>query len=169
MELFREDGCLTDEGLQALVEGSLDEWGRLEAAEHLSYCDRCMDRYTALLTGAVLEQPPRDLSRPVSRAILIRLMQNVYGRMAVAGVAAVLALTIWRSGNLGLILAQEDPLETYTPQQIDPPASTVVPKPKNDPPPRPGEEGGIAQKAYQAVTGLWNTLTGPDSGPQTTN
>ncbi|OUN72900.1 hypothetical protein B5G12_08055 [Faecalibacterium sp. An58] len=169
MELFREDGCLTDEGLQALVEGSLDEWGRLEAAEHLSYCDRCMDRYTALLTGAVLEQPPRDLSRPVSRAILIRLMQNVYGRMAVAGVAAVLALTIWRSGSLGLILAQGDPLETYTPQQIDPPASTVVPKPKNDPPPRPGEEGGIAQKAYQAVTGLWNTLTGPDSGPQTTN
>src|SRR5699024_11729655 len=60
MELFREDGCLTDEGLQALVGGSLDEWGRLEAAEHLSYCDRCMDRYTALLTGAVLEQPPRD-------------------------------------------------------------------------------------------------------------
>ena len=51
MELFREDGCLTDEGLQALVGGSLDEWGRLEAAEHLSYCDRCMDRYTALLTG----------------------------------------------------------------------------------------------------------------------
>ena len=91
MELIREDGCLTDEGLQALVGGSLDEWGRLEAAEHLSYCDRCMDRYTALLTGAVLEQPPRDLSRPMSRAILIRLMQNVYGRMAVAGVAAVLA------------------------------------------------------------------------------
>ena len=109
MELFREDGCLTDEGLQALVGGSLDEWGRLEAAEHLSYCDRCMDRYTALLTGAVLEQPPRDLSRPVSRAILIRLMQNVYGRMAVAGVAAVLALTIWRSGSLGLILAQGGP------------------------------------------------------------
>ena len=55
MELFDENGCLTDEGLQALTKGQLDEMGRLEAAEHLSYCDRCMDRYTALLTADVLE------------------------------------------------------------------------------------------------------------------
>ena len=32
LELFREDGCLTDEGLQALRDGQLDELGRLEAA-----------------------------------------------------------------------------------------------------------------------------------------
>ena len=57
MELFHENGCLTDEGLQALVNGELDELGRLEAAEHLSYCNRCLDRYTALLTGDVIEQP----------------------------------------------------------------------------------------------------------------
>lgn len=50
MELFDKNGCLTDEGLQALQAGGLDELGRLEAAEHLSYCDKCMDRYTALLT-----------------------------------------------------------------------------------------------------------------------
>ena len=35
MELFREDGCLTDEGLQALIDGQLDELGRLEAAEQI--------------------------------------------------------------------------------------------------------------------------------------
>ena len=49
MELFDKNGCLTDEGLQALQAGGLDELGRLETAEHLSYCDKCMDRYTALL------------------------------------------------------------------------------------------------------------------------
>lgn len=49
MELFDKNGCLTDEGLQALQAGGLDELGRLESAEHLSYCDKCMDRYTALL------------------------------------------------------------------------------------------------------------------------
>ena len=32
MELFDEKGCLTDEGLQALTGGQLDEMGRLEAA-----------------------------------------------------------------------------------------------------------------------------------------
>ena len=61
MELFDVKGCLSEEGLQALVGGQLDETQRLEAAEHLAYCDRCMDRYTALLTDDVLEQPPSTL------------------------------------------------------------------------------------------------------------
>ena len=59
MELFDKNGCLTDEGLQALQAGGLDELGRLETAEHLSYCDKCMDRYTALLTADALETPPQ--------------------------------------------------------------------------------------------------------------
>ena len=60
MELFDQNGCLTEEGLHAVIGGQLDELGRLEAAEHLSYCDECMDRYTALLTADVLEEPPRS-------------------------------------------------------------------------------------------------------------
>ena len=43
MELFDQNGCLTEEGLHAVIGGQLDELGRLEAAEHLSYCDECMD------------------------------------------------------------------------------------------------------------------------------
>lgn len=63
MELFDKNGCLTDEGLQALQAGGLDELGRLETAEHLAYCDKCMDRYTALLTADALDtgsQPEPD-------------------------------------------------------------------------------------------------------------
>ena len=89
MELFREDGCLTDEGLLAVTKGGLDELGRLETAEHLSYCDRCMDRYTALLTADALETPPKPLRGAVMSNIWVRLMQNTYGRVAVASVAAV--------------------------------------------------------------------------------
>lgn len=59
MELFREDGCMTDAGFRAMMDGQLDELGRLEAAEHLSYCDQCMDRYTALLTADALENRQR--------------------------------------------------------------------------------------------------------------
>ena len=91
MELFDAKGCLSEEGLQALVGGQLDETQRLEAAEHLAYCDRCMDRYTALLTDDVLEQPPRSARGAVMGTIWIRLMQNTWGRAAVATVAAVLA------------------------------------------------------------------------------
>lgn len=100
LELFREDGCLTDEGLQALRDGQLDELGRLEAAEHLSYCDKCMDRYTALLTADVLETPPRGVHGTIMTTIWVRLIQSTYGRVAVAGVAAVLALSLWRSGAI---------------------------------------------------------------------
>ena len=157
MELFREDGCLTDEGLQALVKGRLDELGRLEAAEHLSYCTKCLDRYTALLTGDKLVAPPRDLSRPLGRAVWVHLMTSVYGRVAVASVAAVLALSIWRSGSLTLILDRNaSALETYVPEQIAPPASATVPQSAYETPPRPGQKAGVVQKAQQAVSGFLN-------------
>ena len=65
MELFREDGCLSDEGLHALTAGQLDELGRLEAAEHLSYCDKCTDRYTALLTADALDLLAMKLRTPL--------------------------------------------------------------------------------------------------------
>ena len=116
MELFDAKGCLSEEGLQALVGGQLDETQRLEAAEHLAYCDRCMDRYTALLTDDVLEQPPRSARGAVMGTIWIRLMQNTWGRAAVAGVAAVLAFTMWRSGTIDQLLNFRQELHTWTPE-----------------------------------------------------
>ena len=115
MELFDAKGCLSEEGLQALVGGQLDETQRLEAAEHLAYCDRCMDRYTALLTDDVLEQPPRSARGAVMGTIWIRLMQNTWGRAAVATVAAVLALTMWRTGALTFVTDQGSDLQALLP------------------------------------------------------
>ena len=112
MELFREDGCMTDAGFRAMMDGQLDELGRLEAAEHLSYCDQCMDRYTALLTADALETPPRSVQGAVMGTIWARLMQNTYGRAAVAGVAAVLALLLlwdgWEKNDSWPELSLED-------------------------------------------------------------
>ena len=115
MELFDKSGCLTDEGLQALQAGQLDEPGRLEAAEHLAYCDKCTDRYTALLTADMLEEPPRSAHKAVMAAIWVRLMQNTWGRAAVAGVAAVLAFAMWRTGTIGQLLAFRQQLHSWTP------------------------------------------------------
>ena len=115
MELFDAKGCLSEEGLQALVGGQLDETQRLEAAEHLAYCDRCMDRYTALLTDDVLEQPPRSARGAVMGTIWVRLMQNTWGRAAVAAVAAVLALTMWRTGALTFVTDHSRDLQALLP------------------------------------------------------
>ena len=114
MELFDKNGCLTDEGLQALQAGGLDELGRLETAEHLSYCDKCMDRYTALLTADALETPPHSAHKAVMAAVWVRLMQNTWGRAAVAGVAAVLAFTMWRSGTVEQLLDFRQELRSWT-------------------------------------------------------
>ena len=104
---------ITPLGLQA---GGLDELGRLETAEHLAYCDKCMDRYTALLTADALETPPHSAHKAVMAAIWVRLMQNTWGRAAVAGVAAVLAFTMWRSGTIDQLLNFRQELHTWTPE-----------------------------------------------------
>ena len=74
-----------------------------------------MDCYTALLTADVLEEPPRSARKAVMTSIWVRLMQNTWGRAAVAGVAAVLALTMWRSGTVEQLLDFRQQVKTWMP------------------------------------------------------
>ena len=67
-----ESGCLTDHALQSLLNGSLEELERLEVAEHLSYCDSCVERYTALRVPQVLEEPPELMKQSILSALLKR-------------------------------------------------------------------------------------------------
>ena len=85
-ELFLENGHLSDAGLAALRDGQLDELARLEAAEHLSFCDACLDRYLALAEPVQI-QPPEDLTLPVMRRIRQRIARVVMNRYAVAAAA----------------------------------------------------------------------------------
>ena len=75
-----------------------------------------MDRYTALLTADVLEEPPRSARGAMMGTIWVRLMQNTWGRAAVAAVAAVLALTMWRSGTLKQILSTGETVRSWLPE-----------------------------------------------------
>ena len=99
MELFDQiSGCLTDEGLQALADGQLDELSRLEAAEHLAFCDACLDRYTALLAGPMIVQPPQDLQKPVWQRIRSQMFRVFTNRYATAAAAVAIAFCLWGSG-----------------------------------------------------------------------
>ena len=165
MELFDQNGCLTEEGLHAVIGGQLDELGRLEAAEHLSYCDKCMDRYTALLTADVLEEPPRSARGAVMGTIWVRLMQNTWGRAAVAAVAAVLALTLWRSGTVTQILEGTRDLKTWMPStsqtQPDQLGRPVQDDERTPTQPeqlgKPVQDKEPAPTLSQKLTGCWNT------------
>lgn len=97
--LFDDDsGCLTDFALQSLLAGSLEELERLEVAEHLSYCDGCVDRYTALLTGDVLEEPPELMKQSVLSALRKKAAKVFVNRYFHMAVAASLTLVLWGSG-----------------------------------------------------------------------
>lgn len=120
MELFRTDGHLTDEGLSALIDGTLDEMQRLEAAEHLSFCDDCLLRYTQRMESAALAQPAQPLREGVLARIRRRAAAIFFNRYAAAGAAACLALTLWGTGVFGAIQPQR------APRTVQPPATTMT-------------------------------------------
>ena len=93
-----ETGCLTDGALAGLLEGSLDELQRLEVSEHLSYCDACVERYTALLADGVLLEAPELMKQSVLAALRRKAAKVFVNRYFHMAVAASLTLVLWGSG-----------------------------------------------------------------------
>lgn len=95
MTIFRQDGHLSKEALHALAQGAeLEELTRLEIAEHLSYCDACLQRYTEALTNAPLLTPMHSCRESLWRRIRERTVRILTSRYATAAAAVALALTL---------------------------------------------------------------------------
>ena len=105
-DLFDRGGCLTAAGLQALQDDQLDDLGRLEAAEHLTFCDRCLARYTALLERIQLSAPMRDLIPQVQALMRLRRFRVLTNRYVSTAAAIALAFMLWRFGAFGPTAAQ---------------------------------------------------------------
>ena len=110
MEPFRTDGHLTDETLAALARGrKLDELTRLEAAEHLAFCDACLQRDTDLRATAPLLVPAHSCRESLWVRLRMRTLRLVTSRYATAAAAVALALTVlW--GSAGVKLPAAPPL-----------------------------------------------------------
>lgn len=102
-KLFDAEGHLTEDGLYALKDGTLDDLGALEAAEHLSFCDYCLLRYTALIDAApaCLQEPMRDLIPQVQNLMRLRRFRIMINRYVSAAAAVVLAFMLWGFASLG--------------------------------------------------------------------
>ena len=105
MELFDPAGHLTDGALLALAHEEVpDELARLEMAEHLAYCDQCLQRYTDLLTKTPLLTPAHSCRESLWRRIRVRTLRLLTSRYATAAAAVALALTVvWGSGRLDFV------------------------------------------------------------------
>lgn len=99
-KLFDAEGHLTDEGLYALKDGTLDELGSLEAAEHLTFCDYCLLRYTRLVESMPegLRGPMRDLIPQVQNLMRLRSFRLLTNRYVNVAAAVVLAFAMWHFG-----------------------------------------------------------------------
>lgn len=130
MELFLENGHLTDEALRAAVDGALDEMGRLEAAEHLSFCDACLVRYTDLLEDDVLLTPSQPLAEGVLERVRRKAVRLLFNRYAAAAAAVVLAVTFWSTGlfkDISTIRVREpEPPAAQSERHTELPAATRI-------------------------------------------
>ena len=105
MNLFREDGHLTDEGIQALESDNLDEMQRLEAAEHLAFCDCCVARQLALMVDEnALLCIPETFVRSIMKRVKKRGRKVYFARWTIT--AAGLVLALW---GAGLVFAVTQP------------------------------------------------------------
>ena len=95
-KLFDAEGHLTDEGLYAIKDGTLDDLGALEAAEHLSFCDYCLLRYTAMIDAApdCMKQPMRDLIPQVQSLMRLRSFRIMTNRYVSTAAAVMLAFAL---------------------------------------------------------------------------
>lgn len=102
MDIFREDGHLTTAALRLLAEDHpMDDLARLEIAEHLAFCDLCLQRYTGLLSRRELLSPAHSCRESLRRRIRLRALNLLTSRCATAAAAVALALTVvWGSRDV---------------------------------------------------------------------
>lgn len=99
--VFREDGHLSGEALEALAknENRFSELERLEIAEHLAFCDDCLQRYTLALEDGALLAPEHSCQKALWARIRSRAVRLVTSRYATAAAAVTLALTVLWGGE----------------------------------------------------------------------
>ena len=110
MNIFQPDGHLTHRALAALIRQELpEELQRLEVAEHLAYCDCCLQRYTDLLEGTELLTPEHSCREPLLRRIRRRAISLFTSRYAAAAAAVAAALILVWAGPDKVALFSEHP------------------------------------------------------------
>lgn len=98
MTLFDRDGHLTGQALAALQAGGLPEESRLEVAEHLASCDRCVAAYSALISPEGLLTPREPVAPRVMETLRRRERRLQLRQWSTMAVAACLAIVFWVSG-----------------------------------------------------------------------
>lgn len=97
-EIFNEDDHISDYGFNKLLQDELNDLELLEIAEHLSFCDECIEKYSELLNNVSLLSPPETFINRTLKAIKQKTIRLIYNKYFSAAVAAGFAIFLWVSG-----------------------------------------------------------------------
>ena len=121
MDLFDRNGHFSDAALTALIQDAeLSELQRLEAAEHLAYCDACLLRYTNLLTDEGLREPSPLCRQRIWRRIRTRAARVFASRYTTAAAAMVIVVAMWSGGVFGGVVTATQQLGRLPERPQDP-------------------------------------------------
>ncbi len=108
-EHFNQDGHILPDALRMLALGAdSDELTRLELAEHLSFCDRCLDAYMACLDDSLLIDPPESQAQTIIARAKQKARILFFNRYTRVAVAACLAITLWATGVFSTEFAKKN-------------------------------------------------------------
>ena len=102
-DLFDKDGHLTDYALNKLISEDLNEVERLEVSEHLSFCDKCVDRYCSLLTDENELSITEDRTDMIMTEIRRKKLRDSIRRYATAAAAVIIGCIFWYSGAIDIL------------------------------------------------------------------
>ncbi|MGL4790109.1 MAG: hypothetical protein ACRCW1_01765 [Anaerotignaceae bacterium] len=98
MEIFKENGHLTEYAFELLKNNEASQMDRLEISEHLSFCDECLMEYTDFLMCNELIEPSVSVKMSVMKGVHRKIRQIFVNRYSRTIVAASLASVFWTSG-----------------------------------------------------------------------
>lgn len=123
MELFDLGGHLTDDALKNFSGGGpLTELERLEIAEHLDFCDKCLLRSMEFLPEDALLTPARSCRDTFWKRVRQRAVRVLTSRYATAAAAIAIAVGLWSFNVFGGLVAGSAALTStarYTQRQSD--------------------------------------------------
>lgn len=97
-EFFNENGHLTDYAFNSIIKYENDELNRLEIAEHMSFCDECLLKYTNLLDDSELISPPESLGKGIMSKIRFKTAKTFIRPYISLAIAASFTIILWTSG-----------------------------------------------------------------------
>ncbi len=106
---FTKDGHITKQAYALFLSGDMCEKSRLEIAEHLSFCDECIEHFVLAIGQEALVSPPNSTRSSIIKTIYARVFNAVFNKYTAYIAAACIAFVLWGTGvstNIAKVPAQ---------------------------------------------------------------